>query len=179
MFNASIINLETGVQVIGTSKNYTMLEDGIEVMGNLAAELTGVEAGTLVPPNIMNAGGSGRTPGSFNGKLLGYGALNLVLGLGSFMQKDWIHGLALLGGYAAAGGLIAWELSLEYEDPLAGVPGTIGLGVAGVTAVYGFIRPFIYEKNRALVNQADRISVLVIPGNRGTVALGLSYTLRF
>jgi TolB-like protein len=180
MFNASIIDLVSGKQEAGTYANYNMLEDGIVVMGNLAAELTGVEASTLVPPDIMNTGTTGKAPpGGFNSKLLGYGALNMVLGLGSFIQKDWTNGLILLGGYAAAGGLIAWELGLAYEDPLAGVPGAIGLGVAGVTAVYGFIRPFIYEKNRALINQADRISVLVIPGNRGTVALGLSYTLRF
>jgi TolB-like protein len=179
MFNAVIINLETGKQEAGLSRNYNTLEDGIEVMGNLAGELTGVAASTLIPPNITDAGTTKKTPGGFNGKILGYGALNLVLGLGSFIQKDWTNGLILIGGYAAAGGLIAWELSLAYEDTLAGIPGTIGLGVAGVTAVYGFIRPFIYEKNRALVNHADRISVLVVPGNRGTVALGLSYTLRF
>jgi TolB-like protein len=177
MFNASIINLESGVQMIGTSKNYAMLEDGIEVMGNLAAELTGVEASVLAPPAGMFAGEG--PPGASFGTLFGYGALNMVLGLGSFIQKDWPHGLALLGGYAAAGGLIAWELSLQYEDPMAGIPGAIGLGVAGVTVLYGFIRPFIYEKNRALGSQMDRISVSAVPGNRGAVALGLTYTLRF
>jgi TolB-like protein len=179
MFNASIIDLESGVQAAGTSMNYNMLEDGIEVMGRIAGELTGVEASTLVTADAINAGTTGKTPGGFNGKVLGYGALNLALGLGSFIQRDWTHGLLLLGGYAAAGGLIAWELSLEYENAMAGIPGVIGLGVAGVTAIYGFVRPFIYEKNRAFVNQADRISVSIIPGNRGTVALNLSYTLRF
>jgi hypothetical protein len=145
-------------------------------MGNLAAELTGVEASILVPSSIRIAG---RTPGASFGKLFGYGALNMALGLGSFIQQDWPHGLALFGGYAAAGGLIAWELSLAYEDPMAGIPGAIGLGVAGITVVYGFIRPFIYEKNRALAGQADRIRVSAIPGDRGAVALGLTYTLRF
>jgi hypothetical protein len=179
MFNASIINLESGVQIAGVFKNYTMLEDGIEVMGNLAAELTGVEASILVPPGIRIADTSGRMPGASFGKLFGYGALNMALGLGSFIQKDWSHGAALFGGYAAAGGLIAWELSLAYENPIAGVPGAIGLGVAGVTVLYGFIRPFIYEKNRALASQTDRIRVSVIPEERGAAALGLTYTLRF
>lgn len=42
MFNASIINLESGVQVVGRSVNYERLDDGVETMGSLAQELTGV-----------------------------------------------------------------------------------------------------------------------------------------
>jgi TolB-like protein len=194
MFNASIINLESGVQTTGASKNYNLLEDGIEVMINLASELTGIPASILAPPAIRNTGIPAsipvpspimntdvprKTSGGFNGKILGYGALNLALGLGSFIQKDWPHGLLFLGGYAAAGGLIAWELTLEYDDAIAGIPGAIGLGVAGATALYGFIRPFIYEKHRALINQTDRIRVSVVPGNRGATALNLTYTLQF
>jgi hypothetical protein len=137
-------------------------------MGHLVSELTGVPATT------------GTRSGGFNGKALGYGALNLALGLGSFIQRDyWAGGTAILAGYGAAAGLIAWEMSLKYEDDLAGVPGTIGIGVAGATALYGFIRPFMYEKHRALINQTDRISVFAVPGNGGTAALGLTYTLRF
>jgi hypothetical protein len=176
-----------------------MLEDGIEVMGNLAGKLTGVPAGMLTPLNIINPGVTGvpadmpvppniinpgatdkKRSGGFNAKTLGYGALNLALGLGSFIQRDyWAGGATILAGYAAAGGLIAWEMGLEYEDAAAGVPGAIGLGVAGATALYGFIRPFIYERHRALINQTDRISVFVVPGNSGAAALGLTYTLRF
>jgi TolB-like protein len=123
---------------------------------------------------------TGTRSGGFNGRALGYGALNLALGLGSFIQRDyWAGGATILAGYGAAAGLIAWELSLEYEDDLAGIPGAVGLGVAGATALYGFIRPFIYEKHRALINQTDRISVFAAPGNSGTIALGLTYTLRF
>jgi TolB-like protein len=176
MFNASIINLETGVQEAGASGNYTMLEDGIEVMGNLAGELAGVPVGTLALPHSMNAGAAG----GFNGRTLGYGALNLALGLGSFLQQDyWAGGAAILAGYGAAAGLVAWELGLDYEDAAAGVPGAVGIGVAGLTAVYGFIRPFLYEKHRALINQTDRISVFAAQGNGGTAALSLTYTLRF
>jgi TolB-like protein len=180
MFNASIINLESGVQRTGASGNYTTLEGGIEVMGNLAGELTGVPASTLVPPNIINADASGTRSGGFNVKTFGYGALNLALGLGSFIQRDyWAGGTAILAGYGAAAGLIAWELSLKYEDDLAGIPGAIGIGVAGAAALYGFIRPFMYEKHRVLINQTDRISAFAVPGNGGTIALGLTYTLRF
>jgi TolB-like protein len=194
MFNASIINLESGVQAAGASRNYNLLEDGIEVMRNLASELTGIPVSILAPPTVtntgipvsisvppvnINAGVPGKASGGFNGKILGYGALNLALGLGSFIQKDWPHGLLFLGGYAAAGGLIVWEMTLDYEDALAGIPGAIGLGVAGATALYGFIRPFIYEKHRALANQTDRIRVSIIPGNSGATALSLAYALQF
>jgi hypothetical protein len=42
MFNASIINLESGVQAKGASVNYESIDDGIKVMMALAGELTGV-----------------------------------------------------------------------------------------------------------------------------------------
>jgi TolB-like protein len=41
MFNAAIINLESGVQVVGGSEGYTTLDDGIRAMENLARGLTG------------------------------------------------------------------------------------------------------------------------------------------
>jgi hypothetical protein len=106
--------------------------------------------------------------------------LNLAAGLGSFIQGDWGGGgLVILAGYGAAAGLIFWELSLEYEDDLVGIPGTVGLGVAGVTVLYGFIRPWVFQKNHQLAGIVDRIHLAVVPGNRGEEAVQLSYTLRF
>jgi hypothetical protein len=177
MFNASIINLESGIQEAGDSENYTMLEDGIEVMRILAGKLTGVTRDSLADEAAANAASSGGRGAASVGGNIGYGALNLALGLGSFIQGDWGGGLTLVGAYAAAAGLIVWELSLGYEDPLAGIPGGIGLGVAGVTALYGFIRPVVYARNRALAEIVDGISVSAVPGNRGGVRL--SYTIRF
>jgi len=40
MFNASIINLQTGAQDIGATANYTTINDGIEVMQTLARDLS-------------------------------------------------------------------------------------------------------------------------------------------
>jgi hypothetical protein len=200
MFNASIINLESAAQIIGTSVNYNMLEDGIETMGNLARELTGFTGNFDIDTGPMIAGTTGEAPGELTpvrrpadvpaarperaargpgGRLFGYGVLNLALGLGSFVQKDWGGGLTVLGAYAAAGGLIAWELRLKYEDDLAGIPGGVGLGVAGAAALYGFIRPFIFNKNHPLANQASRVNLSVVPGDRGAAAVRLSYTLQF
>jgi hypothetical protein len=74
---------------------------------------------------------------------------------------------------------MAWDISLKYEDDLAGIPGAIGLGVAGVTALYGFIRPIVYQRNQQLAGIADRINLAIVPGERGGESVRLSYTLRF
>ncbi|GHV69906.1 hypothetical protein AGMMS49928_14800 [Spirochaetia bacterium] len=166
MFNASIIHLESGAQEMGNFVNYNTLDDGIAAMAELVKKLTGV---SVSPGSTGNSAVAGN---------LGIGAMNLALGLGSFTQKDWAGGITLLGGYAAAAGLIAWELSLEYEDDLAGIPGAVGLGVAGLTAAYGFIRPWLYHKNPAAVSLADRIQIGFVPEKPGT-AVQLLYTLSF
>jgi hypothetical protein len=74
---------------------------------------------------------------------------------------------------------MAWDISLKYEDKLAGIPGAIGLGVAGVTALYGFIRPAVVQRNRGIAGIADGIDLAFVPGDRGGEALRLSWTLRF
>jgi TolB-like protein len=50
MFNASIVNLESGVQTLGGSVNYESLNDGIGVMESLTWELTG-----MIPPGLSLA----------------------------------------------------------------------------------------------------------------------------
>jgi TolB-like protein len=168
MFIASIIDMESGILLVGRSVNYNTLDDGIQVMENLARELTGVSAGSLDDDldairNRAIAASGGRTRQSADtppagqkaakpdGNALAYGALNLAAGLGSFVQGDRGGGLTCLLGYATAAGLIVWDvLAFSYKDDLAGVPGAIGFGVAGVTAVYGFIRPFVYKNSHTL-----------------------------
>jgi hypothetical protein len=44
MFNAAVINLETGVQEAGDTVNYQSLDDGVDAMEQLALRLTGQEA---------------------------------------------------------------------------------------------------------------------------------------
>jgi TolB-like protein len=187
MFNASIINLESGVQLIGRSVAYNTLDDGIEVMGNLARELTGVD-GNFPETDELDAirsraaasgsrGGSSTTPPKNSGGSFGYGVLNLALGLGSFIQGDWGGGgLVLLAGYGATAGLIIWDLSLEYEDNLAGIPGAIGLGVGGLTALYGFIRPVVYNRRPALAAVLDNINISPTAGGRSGMLVSYSFT---
>lgn len=189
MFNASIINLESGAQLVGRSVNYDTLNDGIEAMENLARELTGVPVSSLnisglegirdqasksQPPK-----GTEKPKKGAGGRIFGYGVLNIALGLGSFIQGDWGGGLTCLLGYGAAAGLIGWELTLSYDDELAGIPGTVGLGVAGVTVLYGFIRPVVYNKNHRLAVITDRVTIELTSGRQHETAVRLSYTLHF
>jgi hypothetical protein len=197
MFNASIINLESGVQVAGRSENYNTLDDGIRTMENIARALTGV---SMAPGDVLfgdedlndsrkrareipRARPSGETPHAqpsgettapkrSGGSAFGYGALNLAGGLGSFIQGDWGGGLVCLAGYGAAAGLIVWELSMAYEDKLAGIPGSVGLGVAGVTVLYGFIRPAVYKRSHRLAGIADRITLRPRRGIRARMRYG-------
>jgi hypothetical protein len=204
MFNAAIIDLETGVQTVGRSVNYERLDDGIEVMARLSGDLTDVktsgaleissptgdDAGEQAPveeswDEVIRARAEAsrrqddakKKPGG--GAAFGYGLLNLALGLGSFVQKDVGGGVATLLLYGAAGGLIGWELTLSYHDDLAGIPGTVGLGVAGVAALIGFIRPFVYQKNHTLAGVLDGIRMGAAPAEGGGAAVRLSYTMRF
>jgi len=170
LFNASILDLKTGIQVRGSSVNYRSLDDGIGAMGALVEKLTGAAVEPL---------GGGTEPaggGAAIGRNLGIGALNMVLGLGSFLvHKDLVGGFTLLGGYAIAGGLIGWEMALDPKSSMAGIPGAIGLGVAGVTVIYGFIRPFLYERSQKVAEVLDGVQVSVLPEVRGGAALRLAY----
>jgi TolB-like protein len=205
MFMASILNIEDASQMAGDSKNYRTIADGLQLMAELSGTLTG-NAGTGVPQRTAaneTSGGSvfdqmaaeaERTAaaakpvkpdpisGFSSGRRLGAGVLNLALGIGSFTMGDVSGGLTLLAGYAAAGGLMFYETTLKYEDALAGVVGPIGLGVAGATVLYGFIRPFVYQKSTsttALIDILDRVNIAIIPDTTGIKAMGLSYTYQF
>jgi hypothetical protein len=91
--------------------------------------------------------------------------------------------LILTAGYAIAAGLIVWDVvGFSYDDELAGIPGAIGFGVAGVTALYGFIRPFTYHKptpKNTLAEALRGMHIFVIPGKEGIKAVRVSYTYRF
>jgi hypothetical protein len=74
------------------------------------------------------------------------GAMNLAAGLGSFMSGDRTGGITVAAGYALATGLIVYELAgLHKDDRAANIPGNIGIGIAGVAALYGVLRPFLHD----------------------------------
>ncbi|MDR0635843.1 MAG: hypothetical protein LBF87_02040 [Treponema sp.] len=183
MFNASLINLESGAQLLGLSVNYDTLDDGITVMESLARELTGVSTGsapdTSAVPEIRAAPEPAAKPArSSDGAVFNYGMLNLALGLGSFIQGDIGGGVLTLLSYGAAAGLVLWELSLDDRE-MAGIPGALGIGAASFAVLYGFIRPVVFNSNRALADLMDGARVAVAPAEQGGAAIRLSYTLKF
>ena len=111
---------------------------------------------------------------------LAYGALNIVLGLGSHLQGDRNSSRIIMGGYALATGLIVWELAgLSYEDAMAGIPGTIGLGIAGATMIFGFVKPHFFSKNTSFASVINKVNILPVYSQRGINAYQLSYTYSF
>jgi hypothetical protein len=208
-FAADVLDIKDFVLVDGYSEQYTALTDGIALMPKLAANVNNVGSSTIIikpgeadvfdqitaeaeaaaadarkTDNPEKSAGEKDPPADFTtGRRVGAGFLNLALGIGSFTMGDWAGGLTLAAGYAAAGALIAVELAaLEYDDAAAGVLGPIGVGVAGVTAAYGFIRPFFYHKKStrtALIDIFDRVIIAIIPDTTGIKAVGLSYTYHY
>jgi hypothetical protein len=114
-------------------------------------------------------------------KKIGIGFLNILGGTGSYAMGDLRGGLTLSAGYVLALGLIIWDVvGFDYEDAMAGVPSTIGFGVAGLTAAYGFVRPFIYHKQAdTAAGFLGRINIGIVPGNNGTRTVRVSYTYHF
>jgi hypothetical protein len=107
------------------------------------------------------------------------GGLNVVGGLGSFLQKDWAGGATVLGGYAAAALLIVWEFQISPENMFSNWPGNVGLVVGGASIAYGFIRPFIYNRNKAAAEALDGVNVSVVSGRGGAPGFSLSYGINF
>jgi hypothetical protein len=192
-FGTDILNIEDGSFVDGYSEQYNDFAEGIDLMPKLATSLNGapaVVAQAALPETSATTGGGLTRPtivvktrqsGEFSGgRRFGASILNLALGLGSFTMGDWGGGLVVLGGYAVAGGLIAYEmLALTYNDGLAGIPGTIGLGVGGITVAFGFIKPWLYKRSPETAATLDRLSVTVIPGETGKAAALISYSWKF
>jgi hypothetical protein len=119
------------------------------------------------------------------GEKLGTGALNIILGLGSYLDGDISGGLTLTAGYLAAAGLFVIEAAvLDWDSPAVGVPATIGVALAGITLVYGFVRPFIYNRSPQMAALLDDTRLNIVPAadtftGRNSIGVQLSYTLQF
>jgi len=119
------------------------------------------------------------------GHKIGTGAVNVLFGLGSYIEGDIAGGLTLTAGYAVTAGLFVVEaVVLNWESPMVGVPSTAGFAVAGLTFVYGFVRPFIHNrspKTAAVIDTAQPRVVLISDKNTGNSNFGfqMSYTLKF
>jgi len=119
------------------------------------------------------------------GQKIGTGALNILLGLGSYLERDIAGGITLTAGYAAAAGLVMIEaFALDWDSPAVGIPATIGMSVAGVTLVYGFVRPFIYNRSPKLAAVMDNTRPGIVPtadktGANHNAGFQITYTFRF
>ena len=118
------------------------------------------------------------------GEKIGTGALNILFGLGSYLESDTTGGLTLTAGFAVATGLFIIEAAaLDWDSPAVGVPATLGLASAILTTVYGFARPFIYHYSPRTVAVTDNIRAGIVPvsdiyGN-GNAGFTVSYTVKF
>ena len=116
---------------------------------------------------------------SSGGQKIGRGALNILLGLGSYIESDIAGGLTITAGYALAAGLFAIEATaLDWDSPAVGVPATIGVTVAGITFVYGFVRPFIYNQAPRLVSVLDNTQFGIVRTSEES-GFQITYTIKF
>jgi hypothetical protein len=120
------------------------------------------------------------------GEKVGTGALNIVFGLGSYLEGDITGGVTITAGYVVAIGLFVVEAAvMDWDNPAVGAPATIGIAAAGLSIAYGFVRPFIYTRNSQAVAFLDNMRVDVVPvsGSGYDVQNGhgirLSYTIKF
>jgi TolB-like protein len=118
------------------------------------------------------------------GRRVGAGFLNLAAGLGSYTMGDWGGGLVVTAAMGAAVGLMVWERSLTWDDPYIGIPGGIGLGVAGAGAVFGIIRPLLYHRSTSkkfAANTPPGPSLAIVPARDsfGIASVQFLYTWQF
>jgi hypothetical protein len=162
-----------------TGKEYSFR---IRVIGTETAAAIVSHADSVSRNDRRVAALSRREPNA--GEKIGTGALNILLGLGSYLERDIAGGLTLTAGYAVAAGLFVVEAAaLDWDSPAVGVPGTAGFVVAGVTLVYGFARPFIYNRSKrmAAVMDNSRPGIVLTSDTYGNRNIGFqfSYTVKF
>jgi hypothetical protein len=100
-----------------------------------------------------------REPGT--AEKLGTGALNILFGLGSYLEGDKIGGITITSGYVLAVGLFVIEATaLDWDSPAVGAAGTAGFIATGLTMAYGFVRPFIYHRGTS-GNSTQKDKILI------------------
>jgi hypothetical protein len=131
--------------------------------------------------SVLNALMDGGSGGSDFGKRLGYGFLNPLFGLGSYIQGDGVAGgLPLSIAYAASGILIIVELAVyDYWDEGAGVCGTVGLGIAGAALIYGFVKPFFFSHGNRYAQAAEGFRLGIVPAANNGFGLSVGYAFKF
>jgi TolB-like protein len=134
------------------------------------------------------------------GRKVGAGFLNMIYGLGSFTMGDWVGGL-IVGGTELLGSILFISGSVTvYEFYFSNayngnqvIPDGAGLVVMGnlinlAGAIYGFIRPFNYDKALAQKNGTyytldsgplNNINIAIVPDGRGASAMNFVYSFSY
>ena len=130
---------------------------------------------------MSKSAGSNNIGTSNFGKNIGYGFLNPIFGLGSYIQGDGLAGgLPLTLAYIPSVILIIVEFAAyDYWDDDAGVCGTIGLGIAAPALIYGFIRPFVYSRNSRTAQALDGLRFGIVPTADDGIGIGIGYSIKF
>jgi TolB-like protein len=146
MWRFRVKALEVETAKIQGSQTYTIKKDAV--------------LSSLLRPKAPKAPKGPKT----TGEKIGTGALNIVFGLGSYLEGDISGGITLTAGYTVMAVLFIIEAAaLDWDNPAVGVPATIGLTTGIVTMAYGFARPFIYNWNRRAAVLLDNIQVDIVP----------------
>jgi len=148
-------------------------------------------SGTSASAQTSATGGSGTGyPNGLNfstGRKVGAGFLNMLFGLGSFTMGDWAGGLILVG--AQAGGyymmMIGFDEYEYYTEPNAFY--YTGLAINIGSLIFGFVRPFSYDKSLAKKNGTyfassnpmEHINIVLIPDNNSIRTVCLSYNIQY
>jgi hypothetical protein len=129
-----------------------------QIQAPLDLTVSSTRAFSAVPaPLAARSSGGG---GNFStGRRIGAVFMNPLMGLGSYTMGDAGGGLFVSTGYGFAAGLILWDIfGLDYDSKddyqykIAGIPGLIGMGIAGGTTIFGVLRPLFYQ-NSPLSNE--------------------------
>ena len=119
-------------------------------------------------------------PAKTAGEKIGAGALNILFGLGSYLEGDLSGGITISAGYALAAGLFVIEAAaLDWDSPAVGVPAVIGFTAAGLTFVYGFARPFIYNRSPLIASAIDNAQAGIVLTSDKHSGFQITYTLKF
>jgi hypothetical protein len=201
---AAAMNLALGLgsYTMGDAAGGLMISGGYAAAaGLILADIYGLPHESLIAgiPGLLGIGVAGMTTifgvfrpifynnpdltdGGFTpGKRAAAALLNPLFGIGSYTMGDWDAGLIINGGYLAAASLILWDIyGLAYEDKLVGIPGAIGIGVAGATVIFGILRPIFYHggSQGKIAGLLKGAQVAIIPDASGIKSVRLSYSFQ-
>jgi TolB-like protein len=127
-----------------------------------------------------------------NSEKFAKGAMNMVFGLGSFTMKDWLGGSIVAGGELAGAILLIYGLTYHEErtsgDDYSAEDGNMGAFISGIiltggSIIFGYARPFLYDKYLARKNglafNPANVGIALGPNNNGGMAVQMSYKISF